>query len=91
MVAAAREAWEETGIDPSILDPRDMYADDHGNWCYFTVIAHAKGEVHEFDANAETEDLRWVPIDNVGGFDLHPGLRATWPTLIDRVKATLDA
>lgn len=90
VVAAAREAWEETGIDPEVLDFKNVYADDHGNWCYFTVIAHTNGEVGEFEANAETEDLRWVPVDNVGGFNLHPGLRATWPDLVDLVKTSLD-
>ena len=91
VMAAAREAWEETGIDPRVLDVKEIYTDEHGNWRYHTVVAHAVGELNEFDANAETEDLRWVPVDNVGGFDLHPGLRATWPVLIDIVKATLVA
>jgi len=91
VMAAAREAYEEAGIDPEILDFKAVFTDDHGNWRYDTVIAHAHSDIGEFEANAESEDLQWVPIDNVGGFNLHPGLRATWPTLIDQVKATLTA
>ena len=31
-----------------------------------------------------------VPVDEVGLFDLHPGLRNTWPTLIGHVKTSLQ-
>jgi 8-oxo-dGTP pyrophosphatase MutT (NUDIX family) len=87
--AAAREANEEAGIDPELLDFKIVFTDNHGNWQYHTVIAHTDGNIGEFEANAESEDLQWVPIDNVGGFNLHPGLRATWPQLIDHVKTSL--
>ena len=34
----------------------------------------------------ETEDVRWVPADEVGDHgDLHPGLQATWPTLSEAI------
>jgi 8-oxo-dGTP diphosphatase len=89
--AAAREAYEETGIDPTLLHFKAIFSDDHGNWRYDTVIAHTQVDVGEFDANAESEDLRWVPIDEVAQFDLHPGLRATWPELIGHVKSTLTS
>ena len=89
VIAAAREANEEAGIDPELLDFKIVFTDDHGNWQYHTVIAHTDGNIGEFEANAESEDLQWVPIDNVGGFNLHPGLRATWPQLIDHVKTSL--
>lgn len=89
VMAAAREAYEETGIEPSNLEFKAVYTDDHGNWRYDTVIAHTSVELGAFDANAESEDLRWVPIDDVEHFDLHPGLRATWPELIGHVKSTL--
>ncbi len=87
--AAAREANEEAGIDPELLDFKIVFTDNHGNWQYHTVIAHTDGNIGEFEANAESEDLQWVPLDNVGGFNLHPGLRATWPQLIDHVKTSL--
>ncbi|CAB4613244.1 unannotated protein [freshwater metagenome] len=91
VLAAAREAWEETGINPDDLTFKAIFADDHGNWRYDTVIAHASSDVDAYEANAESADLRWVPLDEVGYFDLHPGLRATWPELIEHVKASLQS
>ena len=55
------------------------------------MIAHAASDVGAYEANAESEDLRWVPVDDVAGFDLHPGLRATWPDLIEHVKTSLQS
>lgn len=89
VMAAAREAYEETGIDVDLIEFKAVFTDDHGNWRYDTVIAHTSAEVGAFEANAESEDLQWVGIDEVAGFDLHPGLRNTWPELIDHVRATL--
>lgn len=88
--AAVREAYEETGIDPEFVKPQLMYSDNHGNWRYDTVIAHTSVDVGAYEANAESEALHWVPIDNVAAYDLHPGLRHTWPHLIDLVKSSLQ-
>ena len=54
------------------------------------VIAHTTTDAGAYEANAESDDLRWVPVDEVGLFDLHPGLRNTWPVLIDHVKTSLQ-
>ena len=89
VTAAAREAYEETGIDPSHLQFKAVFTDDHGNWRYDTVIAHTDADEIEFDANPESADLRWVAIEDVEHYDLHPGLRATWPELIGHVHSTL--
>lgn len=88
-MAAAREAWEETGIHPEHLQFKDLYTDDHGNWRYDTVIAHTSVDPGAHEANPESEDLRWVHIDEVKWFDLHPGLRHTWDQLVERVRASL--
>jgi 8-oxo-dGTP pyrophosphatase MutT (NUDIX family) len=87
--AAVREAHEEAGIDPTAIEVQAVYADDHGNWCYRTVIAHSVTDAGAHAANAESEALRWVPIDQVAGFDLHPGLRGSWPAIEPHVRATL--
>lgn len=88
-MAAAREAWEEAGIDPASLEVKVVFSDDHGNWRYDTVIAHTAVDVGAFEANAESEALHWVPVDDVDGYDLHPGLRRSWPLLVDHVKNSL--
>jgi ADP-ribose pyrophosphatase YjhB (NUDIX family) len=90
VTAAAREAHEEAGIEPQHLEFKAVFSDDHGNWHYDTVIAHTTTDAGAYEANAESDDLRWVPVDEVGFFDLHPGLRNTWPVLIDHVKTSLQ-
>lgn len=87
--AAAREAAEEAGILVTDIDVRDVYSDDHGPWRYDTVIAHSKGDAGAFAANAESEDIRWVLLNEVKNFTLHAGLAAAWPQLHQRVLATL--
>ena len=90
-LAAAREAWEEAGIDPAVLEFKAIFSDDHGNWRYDTVIAHSPHDAGAHEANAESEDIRWVPLDDVHRFELHPGLKRAWPELIDHVRSTLSA
>jgi 8-oxo-dGTP pyrophosphatase MutT (NUDIX family) len=87
--AAAREAWEEAGIDRDHLEVRGVFSDDHGNWRYDTVIAHTRGDAGARLANHESEDLRWVHLHEVDSYRLHPGLAASWPTLRTHVLATL--
>ncbi len=89
IAAAAREAHEEAGIDESRIEVRDMYSDDHGTWRYDTVIAHCVDDAGAHAANAESEDLRWVGLDEVEDFPLHGGLAAAWPHLRSRITATL--
>ena len=89
VMAAAREAHEEAGIDPAALDFKAIFSDDHGNWRYDTVIAHTAVDVGAFEANAESDALHWVPVEDVSTYDLHPGLRRSWPHLIEHVKQTL--
>lgn len=91
VMAAAREAHEEAGIDPERLDFKMVFSDDHGNWRYDTVIAHTSGDVGAFEANAESEALHWVPIEEVARYDLHPGLRRSWPELVGHVHGSLSA
>lgn len=89
VAAATREALEEAGIDPSYLEVKHVFADDHGNWHYDTVIAHTEVDIGAFEANAESEDLHWVEIDRVREYDLHPGLRQSWDRIEVHVRATL--
>lgn len=89
VTAAAREAHEEAGIDPRSLEVKGIFSDNHGNWRYDTVIAHTHVDPGAHEANAESEDLQWVLVDDVAGFDLHPGLRGAWDELVVHVKSTL--
>lgn len=89
VAAARREAEEEAGIDGSRITVRDVYSDDHGTWRYDTVIAHSEDDAGAHAANAESEDLQWVDLEEVTTFPLHGGLAAAWPDLRARIAATL--
>jgi len=89
VTAAGREAAEEAGISVDDFEVQDVFSDDHGPWRYDTVIAHTQSDAGAYAANAESEDLQWVPIDEVENFPLHKGLALAWPQLRVRVLATL--
>ncbi len=89
VTAAGREASEEAGISVDDFEVRDVFSDDHGPWRYDTVIAHTQSDAGAYAANAESEDLQWVAIDEVENFPLHKGLALAWPQLRVRVLATL--
>jgi 8-oxo-dGTP diphosphatase len=88
--AAAREAEEEAGISASSISVRDVFSDDHGPWRYDTVIAHTDSDAGAHAANAESDDLRWVLLGEVAGYQLHKGLEGAWPELLPRILATLS-
>jgi 8-oxo-dGTP diphosphatase len=89
VTAAGREAAEEAGISVDDFEVRDVFSDDHGPWRYDTVIAHTQSDAGAYAANAESEDLQWVAIDEVENYPLHKGLALAWPQLRVRVLATL--
>lgn len=81
-VAALREAHEEAGIATDEVRVRAEMVTSRLDdlWTYTTVIADA---AHPLDlvANAESEELRWVPEDEVTDLPLHPGFADAWPAL----------
>ena len=81
---AIREAVEETGIDPQQLTPRQTHNDNHGNWSYDTVIAEATDALVAHELNDESQELRWVLIDEVSRLNLHPSFAKSWWNL--RIK-----
>lgn len=87
--AAIREAAEEVGVDESRIDVRHVFQDDHGNWRYDTVIALVNDDAGIYAANHETSGFEWVPLHDVDGYDLHPGLAAHWTTIAELVRKQL--
>lgn len=82
-VAALREAAEEAGLERDTVRAHAVFCDDHGGWAYDTVIAEAHQPLPTGPVGGETDDLRWVGVDDVMGMPLHPGFRLTWPLLRD--------
>ncbi|WP_297538885.1 NUDIX domain-containing protein [Amycolatopsis sp.] len=83
--AATREAFEEAAVAPELVRPIAESVVDHGNWRYTTVLASTTHPVEAKVANAESAELRWVPLDDVAGYRLHNDFAAAWPAL--RVQA----
>ena len=85
--AALREAEEEAGIDPVSVRLRESRVLQHEDWSYTTVIADEVSPVHPTVTDAESVELRWVPVDEVADLPLLPAFAAAWPHLLDRLVA----
>ncbi len=85
--AAIREAHEEIGIFEKDLTAGEIFIDDHGVWSYHTVIANAHKELVAHEANDESKEVAWIPLDDVVKKNLHPSFANTWPQLLVKLKA----
>lgn len=97
--AALREATEEAGLplgaaagrDPLVVVRRAPRLMDHGAWCYITVVADVvrpfEPRVPRADDGApESLAVEWVAVDAVSARTLHPGLAASWATLLAMIQ-----
>ena len=82
--AAVREADEEAaGLDLA----EDQAAEGHrygcvSGWAYVTFPVRVRpASPVTIRSNWETSDLRWIPVDEVGSYPLHPALAESWPEL----------
>ncbi len=78
---ALREAAEEATVPPDVLRVIRTSVLDLGYWSYTTVVAEATEEFEPVIADAESAELRWVPVGDVDALQLHPGFAAAWPEL----------
>lgn len=82
--AAVRECNEEAGVptpDASDIEIVDTHTVDMQGWTYTTVVAKALVRLEERICDPESEELAWVPVDQVESYRLHPGFAAAWPHL----------
>jgi 8-oxo-dGTP pyrophosphatase MutT (NUDIX family) len=86
-VGALREVQEELGLLPDdvVLGARSV--DDHGGWSYTTVLATPARSIEPGDLrlNGESEGAAWIPLADLDGVPLHPGLAAS----LDRLRPLL--
>jgi 8-oxo-dGTP diphosphatase len=87
--AAIRESDEEAGVPPELVRVLGSSVFDVGYWSYTTVLAVASEFFEPYLGDAESIALSWVPIADVAGLPLHPGLASGWPVLRVRL-AELD-
>lgn len=79
--AAFREAAEEASVPTGELVILHSSVLDLGFWSYTTVIARALNPFAAVVSDRESDELRWVPVDEVDALPLHPGFAAAWPEL----------
>ena len=79
--AALREVNEEAGVDANSVLPLGLLVEDHGGWSYTSVVASARNQIVPYAANAESSEVRWWPVREIGGLGLHRGLAGMWPRL----------
>jgi 8-oxo-dGTP diphosphatase len=58
-----------------------LFSDDHGDWRYDTVLAAADDLITADSPNDESQEMRWVPVDEVTLLTLHPSFAKTWSDL----------
>ena len=86
--AALREASEEVGEIPRNHRELGEYVfAPAADWNYTTMVLEVD---HLFGAsvNFETDDVAWVPLDDVDRMSLHAGFAAAWPHLRAIVEST---
>lgn len=76
--AALRECAEETGLEADTVEIVGEFISDKKVWRYTTVIARASSATKADNWNAETIEMRWVPLKEVTSYNLHPGFQETW-------------
>jgi 8-oxo-dGTP diphosphatase len=90
---ALREAAEETGLDPTMVRITSTHTQDCGGWKYTTCIALVPMGT-KLAGNWESEQLRWVPLADVGkNPHLHPGFKTAWArlsTIVDTTKLNIS-
>lgn len=90
VAAALREAREEADIDPALIEVVGVHRLQHPDWRYDTVLAVADRRP-PVSAHAESVRLAWVPVADLGNWDLHPGFAASLPDLrLPRVSLVVD-
>jgi len=84
--AALREAHEEIGIHINLVEPIEIFNDEHNGWSYDTVISNAHNDLVAHEQNDESLQVEWVEFDQVIAKNLHPSFAKTWPALLARLK-----
>jgi hypothetical protein len=58
-----------------------MYSEEHGGWAYHTIVAQAAAPFRVYSDAYESDEVVWLPAEQVDQRDLHPGFAVSWPVL----------
>ncbi|WP_307182132.1 NUDIX hydrolase [Demequina sp. NBRC 110055] len=75
---ACREAAEEGDVPRDAVAPVAMAVLDREVWRYTTVLGRATERFEARALDAESHELRWVPLKEVARLPLHPSFGAAW-------------
>jgi 8-oxo-dGTP diphosphatase len=75
---ALREFGEEIGWLPGSFTVADVHKDDHGGWSYWTIVLDvAEPFPLPTSLNWETDEVRWVTVDELPTMQLFDAFEAT--------------
>ena len=81
LVGGLREASEEVGAVPEQIEVLgDVVFAPADDWAYTTFVVLVD-EPFGASINFETDDVAWLPLDEVDRLPLHAGFAAAWPQL----------
>ncbi|MGY4645524.1 NUDIX hydrolase [Cellulomonas sp. URHB0016] len=84
--AALRESAEEAGVDPACVRVRGTSVLTHADWSYTTVLADELVPVVPVATDAESVEVRWVPVAEVAALPLLSAFADAWPDLRRRLS-----
>ncbi|MDA2806419.1 NUDIX domain-containing protein [Nocardiopsis suaedae] len=89
VAAALREFGEEVAGDLGAVEVTGVYRAGDRVWHYDSVLAAAPEAAEFAPGNAESEAVRWVPLDEVPSLPLLPAFADAWPLLRSALAARL--
>jgi 8-oxo-dGTP diphosphatase len=81
--AAERESKEETGYQGG--QKYGHYEDDGPRYVFHTYF-YAVKKPFAVKLSDEHSEFKWVPIENVLDYDLHPRFKIKWPHFLNKIK-----